>query len=339
MTWQSWQSTFEVPEGISPSRLHAQVHPPSPGYCRRDLSSLENIGNQAVCGGSASDIGEMITIEWHQDCDEYGSFRIGYDWGRGGGIIIDHELVVTVPSNAAQNWWAGNWNQGLPNVATVEERVFFKGWHKVQFIGFEGCCDGNGQIQYKPRNGDWQVVDRMFRFGSCEAVPGVALTWQSWETDDTAGSTVPELQGQVKEPQNTLYCKATLTSLEQYSNQLVCKGAPDHIGEMLTIEWYQLCDQYGQFRVGVDWGRGGGIILDGELVVHSTEDGWWSGNWEAGAPHVLNIPERLYRKGWHKIQLIGFEGCCDGVQSAQYKNRVGDWKIIDEGFCFGPCDE
>jgi hypothetical protein len=121
------------------------------------------LSNQGLCGGSNSNIGELITINWMQNCDQYGSFRIGFDWGYGGGMIVDGELVHVVPSNPAANWWAGNWG-AINGVFTFPERLFTAGRHTVQFVGFEWCCDGNEAIHAMVRGGAWHVVDNSFSF-------------------------------------------------------------------------------------------------------------------------------------------------------------------------------
>jgi hypothetical protein len=341
LTWQSWQSEYQVGDDVTVHKLKSQIQESGPGYCTKQLDSLESVGNQHVCGGSNSNIGQSITIEWHQDCEEFGQFRMGVDWGLGGGIIIDHALVAHAVSNPPGNWWAGNWE--ADGVLTTPEHLFFRGWHKVQFIGFEGCCDGTESIQFRGHNGDWRAVDSSFRLGTCEPAPGVSMSWQSWSSSYNVGAnpTAQEILGEIHEP-STGYCRQTLNSLASLSNQGICGGSNNNIGEAITLEWYQLCDQYGQFRIGVDWGAGGAIILDGELVLSipsNTPINWWAGNWEAGSPNVLTLGEREYKQGWHKIQFVGFEPCCDGNQSIQFKNRVGDWKSPDEGFCFGPCQE
>jgi len=341
LTWQSWNSEFQVGDDITAYKLKSQIQKSGPGYCTKQLDSLESVGNQHVCGGSNSNIGQSITIEWHQECEEFGQFRMGVDWGLGGGIIIDHVLVAHAVSNPPGNWWAGSWESD--GVLTTPEHLFFRGWHKVQFIGFEGCCDGTESIQFRGHNGDWRAVDSSFRFGTCEPAPGVSLSWQSWSSTYNVGGnpTAQEILGEIKEPSDG-YCRQTLNNLANLSNQGICGGSTANIGEVITLEWYQLCDQFGQFRMGVDWGAGGAIILDGELVLSipsNTPINWWAGNWNAGSPNVLTLAEREYKQGWHKIQFVGFEPCCDGNQSIQFKNRLGDWKSPDEGFCFGPCEE
>jgi len=175
LTWQSWSSpSFQVSSGTTAAQLLGQIQSPIPGYCRQSLGSTGTLSNQGLCGGSNSNIGELITIDWMQNCDQYGSFRIGFDWGYGGGMIVDGELVHVVPSNPATNWWAGNWG-AVNGVFTFPERLFTTGRHTVQFVGFEWCCDGNEVIQAMVRGGSWRVVDNSFSFActpACSAPSG-----------------------------------------------------------------------------------------------------------------------------------------------------------------------
>jgi len=165
LTYESWSSTFQTPSGVTSAQLLAQVNDPTSGYCRLNPPDFSNFGNHVICsGGSTTNIGQMMTLEWYQPCDQVGSFRIGVDWGRGGGIIVDGNLETAFSQDA---WWTWNWGSGSPAVMVVSERVWARGYHKIQFIGSEGCCDGGGAIQYKNSIGSWMTVDQAFCFGPC----------------------------------------------------------------------------------------------------------------------------------------------------------------------------
>jgi len=165
LTWQSWSSTYSVQDGVTAGQLIGELKPPSSLYCSRSLDNTGTIGNQFVCAGTNSQIGEMITIAWIQGCDQYGEFRIGFDWGLGGGVVVDGELVHVVVVNPAGNWWAGEWTSNEVNgVYNLPERLYAAGRHTIQFVGFEDSCDGNGAIQQQVRGGDWAPVDKFFTF-------------------------------------------------------------------------------------------------------------------------------------------------------------------------------
>jgi hypothetical protein len=159
--------------GATAADLLSQVTPSAPGYCTKDLQSLGALSNQGVCGGTNSNIGSQVTIEWNQDCDQSGSIRMGFDWGQGGGVIVDGVLVQSTngnPDNAyAPLWWNGNWN--FQSAVFTVTKLWTKGHHVVKFIGFEGCCDGNEIVQYKANNAAvWSTLDSGFlsgKFGPC----------------------------------------------------------------------------------------------------------------------------------------------------------------------------
>jgi hypothetical protein len=170
LSWQSWNSNYQVVGGVSVADLLAQVHDSSAGYCTKSLTNLGALSNQGVCGGSNSNIGELITIEWNQDCDQTGSLRMGVDWGYGGALIVDGAIVRTLQTNSNYNWWNGNWGD-TGSVITLTNKVWTKGHHKVQFIGFEPCCDGNQVVQFKAKDDpNWHDLTDAFltsKFGTC----------------------------------------------------------------------------------------------------------------------------------------------------------------------------
>ncbi|MFT6153586.1 MAG: hypothetical protein ACJA0E_000785 [Bermanella sp.] len=79
-------------------------------------------------------------------------FRYGADFGYGGGLYIDG--VALQEQWQTDLWWAGNWNnadvlQGSINLSP--------GYHKLEVLGFEGCCDGGITVQYlKPNNNPYE---------------------------------------------------------------------------------------------------------------------------------------------------------------------------------------
>lgn len=76
--------------------------------------------------------------------------------------------------------------------------------------------------------------------------------------------------------------------------------------------------EYGRwyFRYGADFGRGGGIYIDGEPLEEDwNSDLWWEGNWNHR--DVLTGSKTL-TEGYHKIEIIGSEGGNDGGITAQF---------------------
>lgn len=81
------------------------------------------------------------------------------------------------------------------------------------------------------------------------------------------------------------------------------------------------------FRFGGDYGRGGGVYIDGQLIAENwNTDLWWSNSW--ASPDVLSGSVNL-SEGYHHIETIGFEGCCDGPATFQYRKPGGSYQTFN----------
>lgn len=86
--------------------------------------------------------------------DEAGKwwFRYGADFGYGGGLYIDG--VALQEQWQTDLWWAGNWNSADVLQGNID---LAPGYHKLEVLGFEGCCDGGITVQYlKPNNNPYE---------------------------------------------------------------------------------------------------------------------------------------------------------------------------------------
>ncbi len=82
-----------------------------------------------------------------------------------------------------------------------------------------------------------------------------------------------------------------------------------------------------QFRYGADFGRGGGLYVDDVPLEESwNDDLWWAYNWN-NASEVLQGSINL-SPGTHSIRIIGFEGCCDGGLTAEFRPPGGAWQAL-----------
>lgn len=71
------------------------------------------------------------------------------------------------------------------------------------------------------------------------------------------------------------------------------------------------------FRTGVDFGYGGALFVDGVALGYNTHDMWWANSYatlNGSLQGALNLAA-----GNHVLKIYGIEGCCDGVQQAQFK--------------------
>lgn len=82
-----------------------------------------------------------------------------------------------------------------------------------------------------------------------------------------------------------------------------------------------------QFRYGADFGRGGGLYVDDVPLEESwNDDLWWANNWN-NSSEVLEGSINL-SSGTHSIRILGFEGCCDGGLTAQFRAPGGAWQAL-----------
>lgn len=82
-----------------------------------------------------------------------------------------------------------------------------------------------------------------------------------------------------------------------------------------------------EFRYGADFGRGGGLYVDDVALEEDwNSDLWWANNWN-NASEVLQGSINL-SAGTHSIRILGFEGCCDGGLTAQFRPPGGAWQAL-----------
>ena len=90
-----------------------------------------------------------------------------------------------------------------------------------------------------------------------------------------------------------------------------------------TIEFGVATASTFDFRVGVDFGMGGAMFLDGQAVDFRGNDMWWGFDFN-NAAGVFSATAAL-AAGNHTLSVYGFEGCCDGGQNAQFRAAGQQW--------------
>ena len=155
--------------------------------------------NNRTFGGSSGDFGLCISTMINVPPSQAGTwrFRAGVDFGRGGHFLLNE---TALESNwNADLWWSNNFNN--PDVLQGN-RSLSSGWHRLEVLGFEGCCDGPIQIQARAPGGAFQdlsTTNFTLREANCtnialtltttsEACPiGLDVSKQSVSFDDGAG--------------------------------------------------------------------------------------------------------------------------------------------------------
>ncbi len=93
-----------------------------------------SVGNQALCGGGARDVGFYFATNFpvSEDGTTY-AFKTPTDFGRGGISVLDGNVMVEETSDI----WEGGSSTKLDFTTTLD-----RGNHLLELGGSEGCCDG-----------------------------------------------------------------------------------------------------------------------------------------------------------------------------------------------------
>jgi hypothetical protein len=116
------------------------------------------------------------------------------------------------------------------------------------------------------------------------------------------------------------YCDATVASYTGLSNQSACGGSNVNLAFHFGVDFNLSGAQAGDFslRVGPDFGLGGAVFLDGQLLGVRTTDMWWSGSY-GSASQFFEFDSLALLAGVHHLDIVGLEACCDGAQGAQFR--------------------
>lgn len=79
------------------------------------------------------------------------------------------------------------------------------------------------------------------------------------------------------------------------------------------------------FRYGADFGRGGALYINGQQLEQQWGDNlWWANSWN-NANQILQGTATFSSSGYQKLEVLGFEDCCDGGITVQFKKPGGNW--------------
>lgn len=147
-------SSYQVNGSETAAQLVSAFNASSPVVCDgMSLTGFTNISSNSLCGGGNSDLAFRIDLGFNLGESQDISFRAGMDWGRGGGVIADDNLVYLTTDDI---WWSYNWSNS--DVFTITD-TFAAGSHEVSWIGFEGCCNGMSSLQFKVGSGEWMDLN------------------------------------------------------------------------------------------------------------------------------------------------------------------------------------
>lgn len=162
-------STYQVTGSESASGLISAFDNSAPFICDGvSMSGFTNVSSNSLCGGGSSNLAYRLDVSFTLGDSKDISFRAGMDWGKGGGVIADDNLIYLTTDNI---WWSYNWDNS--DVFTVND-TFDVGTHTLSWIGFEDCCNGMSSIQFKVGSGEWEDLNAT-NFSAYEGTPSVPV--------------------------------------------------------------------------------------------------------------------------------------------------------------------
>ena len=113
-----------------------EMEDPTSGYCTVSLESTAVLSNSRLCPqGSNSDIASNLRVHFAVCAPAVWEFQLMLDTERGGGFAVD---------GIAADFFGDLW--GRPEILAVN---LTSGWHTLEVVGFEACCDGPGYLNYR----------------------------------------------------------------------------------------------------------------------------------------------------------------------------------------------
>lgn len=127
-----------------------------PGYGCTVLNTFTNAYNSNFFSPARIfRYGVRITTYYEVRASEVGvwTFRLGGDYGHGGGLYIDD---MPISERWREDlWWEFDWNNG----EVIQASVFLnEGYHKIEALAFEDCCDGANEFQFRKPGGSFRVM-------------------------------------------------------------------------------------------------------------------------------------------------------------------------------------
>lgn len=129
------------------------------------------------------------------------------------------------------------------------------------------------------------------------------------------------------------HCDTTVAAYGDLSNHAACAGSNVNLAYHFGVDFGLSGDQAGSFslRVGPDFGKGGAVFLDGQLLGVRTTDMWWAGSY-ANASQIFQFDDMALLTGLHHLDVFGLDACCDGSQQAQFRVApTAAWTTFSSG--------
>ncbi|MEM7467987.1 MAG: hypothetical protein AAF387_14025 [Pseudomonadota bacterium] len=125
-----------------------------------NVNALDNVDTSVYAGNISGNYGVLMSASLHiEDAGNY-EFRVGTDWGRGGGVALFDSATNALISETIDStniWWANNWNHG--DVIYSSYNFAANTEYTIMWIGFEDCCAGSSTIQFSYEGSPFQLAN------------------------------------------------------------------------------------------------------------------------------------------------------------------------------------
>lgn len=123
-----------------------------------NVNALDGIDTSVYAGNISGDYSVLMMATLNIEQAGNYEFRVGTDWGRGGGVALFETATNTILQEqvlATDIWWANNWNH--PDVISSNYNLS-QNAYTVMWLGFEGCCAGSSTIGFSYEGGAFQIA-------------------------------------------------------------------------------------------------------------------------------------------------------------------------------------
>lgn len=210
----------------------------TPGYGCTFITDFTGVNNRNTFGAQQNFIAYSETF-FEVQAGEEGTWgvRYGADFGRGGGLYVNSTPLEEDWLNDL--WWSNNWGNSDVLQGTID---LTEGYHKLEVIGAEGCCDGGITVQFQKPGGSWTTYSTAnidIRSRACPATePTITFGAQatatcpsplaSYRLDEGGWSTPGDVIDQTGSYPGTM-----LGTVNEIADTQVCGGAevaPNNLG-------------------------------------------------------------------------------------------------------------
>jgi MSHA biogenesis protein MshQ len=140
------RNTTADPDTLSEAFANFDAAPDTtPGYGCGFITDFTNVNNSSIFG-AGSDFTAYSETYFEVKASEVGTWgvRYGSDFGDGGGLYVNG---ITLEEDWLSDlWWELDWNHADVLQGTIN---LTEGYHKLEVIGSEGCCDGGITVQFQ----------------------------------------------------------------------------------------------------------------------------------------------------------------------------------------------